>query len=80
MSTEDRAREVLAQHRHNDEHLKESMLNRAEAEMDNPVGTGNLTQEHARELAAQQRHHDEHLKEAMLNRAKSEISTSNDAS
>ncbi len=79
MSTQDRAREVLAQHRHHDEHIKESMLNRAEAEMDNPVGADNLTQEQARELAAQQRHHDEHLKEAMLNRAKSGINVSSDA-
>jgi hypothetical protein len=78
MNTEEQAREVLTQHRHHDEHLKESMLNRAEAEVDNPLGADNLTQEHARELVAQQRHHDEHLKEAMLSRAKAGITISNE--
>ncbi len=80
MSTEEQAREILTQHRHHDEHLKESMLHRAEAEVDNPVQADNQTQEHARELAAQHRHHDEHLKEAMLSRAKSEIRISSDSS
>ena len=78
MNTEEQAREVLTQHRHHDEHLKESMLNRAEAEVDKPLGADNLTQEHARELVAQQRHHDEHLKEAMLSRAKAGITISNE--
>jgi hypothetical protein len=80
MSTEEKAREILTQHRHHDKHLKEAMLNRAEAEVDNPVGSDTQTQEQARELLAQQRHHDEHLKEAMLNRAEAEISLSSDAS
>ncbi len=77
MSTEEQARELLTQHRHHDEHLKQSMLDRAEAEVDNPNNADNLTQEQARELVAQQRHHDEHLKETMLNRAKADISISN---
>ena len=46
------------------------MLNRAQAEVQNP-DEDNLTQEQARELAAQERQHDEHIKESMLNRAKS---------
>jgi phage I-like protein len=54
------------------------MLNRAEAEVDNPVGADTQTQEQARQLLAQQRRHDEHLKEAMLNRAEAEISVSAD--
>ncbi len=78
MSTEEQARELLTQHRHHDKHLKESMLDRAEAEVDNPLGADNFTQEQARELLAQQRHHDEHLKGAMLNRAKTDISASSD--
>ncbi|MEW6494196.1 MAG: hypothetical protein AB1589_17030 [Cyanobacteriota bacterium] len=74
MSTEERARELLTQHRQHDEHLKESMLDRAEAEVNNPDDANNLTEKQARELVAQQRHNDEHLKEAMLNRAQAEIS------
>lgn len=76
MSTEEQAREALTKQRHHDEHLQESMLDRAEAEIDNPDHADNMTQEHARELLAQQRHHDEHLKETMLNRAQSDISIS----
>jgi len=76
MTTEDQTRELMTQHRQHDKHLKESMLNRAEAEVDNPLGADNFTQEQARELVAQHRHNDEHLKEAMLNRAKSGISVS----
>lgn len=79
MSTEEQARELLTQHRQHDKHLKESMLDRAEAEVDNPDDANNLTKEHARELVAQQRHNDEHLKEAMLNRARADISISNNA-
>lgn len=74
MSTEEQARELLTQHRQHDEHLKETMLDRAEAEVDNPDDANNLTNEQARELLAQQRQNDEHLKEAMLNRAQAEIS------
>ena len=78
MSTEEQARELLTQHRHHDEQLKESMLDRAEAEVDNPNSANDFTQKQARELLAQQRHHDEHLKDAMLNRAKADISISHD--
>lgn len=74
MSTEEQARELLTQHRQHDEHLKETMLDRAEAEVDNPDDANNLTNEQARELLAQQRQNDEHLKDAMLNRAQAEIS------
>lgn len=78
MSIEDHAREVLTQHRHHDQHLKETMLNRTEAEVDNLAGEDAQTQEQARELLAQQRHHKEHLKETMLNRTESELNASND--
>jgi hypothetical protein len=78
MSTEEQARELLTQRRHHKEHLKETMLNRAEAQVDNPVGADTQTQEHARELLAQHRHQDEHLKETMLNRTESEMNTSTD--
>ncbi|HEY9652699.1 MAG TPA: hypothetical protein V6C95_18735 [Coleofasciculaceae cyanobacterium] len=75
MSTEEQAREVLTQQRHHDEHLKETMLNRAEAEVANVNEADSNTQQQARELLAQQRQHDEHLKETMLNRTETEIST-----
>jgi hypothetical protein len=77
MSTEEQARKLATQERQHEEHLKESMLNRAEAEIHNP-NESNLTQEQARELAAQERQHEEHLKESMLNRAKAQINDSSD--
>lgn len=78
MSIEDHAREVLTQHRQHDQHLKETMLNRTEAEVDNHSGEDAQTQEQARELLAQHRHHDQHLKETMLNRTESERNSSSD--
>lgn len=78
MSTQERARELAAQQRQHQEHLKESMLNRAEAQVHNPGEGDNLAGEHARQLAAQQRQHEEHLKESMLNRAQDEINLSSD--
>jgi len=78
MSTEEQARELMTQHRHHNEQLKESMLNRAEAEVDAPNTADSLTQKHARELVAQHRHNDEDLQEAMLSRAKAGITMSND--
>lgn len=80
MSTQEHARELAAQHRQHDEHLKESMLNRAEAEVHNSSEMDNSTQEQARELAAQQRQHDEHLRNSMLNRARDEKPVVNDNS
>lgn len=77
MNTQEQARELAAQERQHQEHIKESMLNRAEAEVHNP-DQNNQTQQHARELATQERRHDEHLKESMLNRAKGEIDSSSD--
>jgi hypothetical protein len=77
MNIQEQARELAAQERQHKEHIKESMLNRAEAEVHNP-DEDNLTQQHARELATQERRHDEHLKESMLNRAKGEIDSSSD--
>jgi multidrug efflux pump subunit AcrA (membrane-fusion protein) len=71
MSTEEQARKLAAKERQHEAHVKESMLNRAEAEVHNP-DESNLTQEHARELAAQERQHEAHVKESMLNRAKAD--------
>ncbi|WP_017318171.1 hypothetical protein [Mastigocladopsis repens] len=81
MSTQDKARELMVQQRLQDEHLHESMLNRAEAV--HRSGTEAMTQEEARELMVQQRHHAKHLHESMLNRAEAEVglpSDNNDSS
>ncbi|NMG18565.1 hypothetical protein [Brasilonema bromeliae] len=76
MTTQDKARELMVQQRLQDEHLHESMLNRAEAA--HPSGTEGMTQEEARELMAQQRHHEKHLHESMLNRAEAEVGLPSD--
>ncbi|GAB1537701.1 hypothetical protein NUACC21_03520 [Scytonema sp. NUACC21] len=72
MNTEDKARELMAKQRQHEEHLQESMLNRADAEVHNP-NVETVTQEEARELLAQQRQHTEHLQESMRHRAEGEI-------
>jgi hypothetical protein len=77
MSTQKQARELAAQERQHKEHLKEAMLNRAEAEVHNP-DEDDLTQGQARELAVKERQHEEHLKQSMLSRAKAEINFSSD--
>ncbi len=77
MSTEEQARELATKERQHEEHLQESMLNRAVAEVNHP-STDALTPDHARELAVKQRQHEEQLKESMLNRAKAEMMASND--
>ncbi len=72
MSTEKKARERMIEQRHHDEHVQESMLTRAEAELENPNGDA-VTQEQARELLTQQRHDKAQSQEAMLNRAEAEV-------
>ncbi|ARV60437.1 hypothetical protein BZZ01_18970 [Nostocales cyanobacterium HT-58-2] len=71
MNTEDKARELMTQQRQQDEHLHESMLNRAETAY--PTQTEAMTEEEARELMTQQRHHEKHIHESMLNRAEAEV-------
>jgi hypothetical protein len=73
MSIQDQTRELMTAQRHHDEHQKELMLNRAEAEVEHTPEADTLTQEKARELMAQQHQHDEHLKESMLSRAEAEV-------
>ncbi len=73
MSTEKQAREFMVQQRQNDEHLQESMLSRAEAEVSKSSHTEAVTQEQARELMTQQRHREEHLHESLLSRAEAEL-------
>lgn len=75
MNTEEKARELMAERRHHDQHLQESMLNRAEAEVNQPNTAEAQTQEQARELMAEQRHHDEHVQESMRSRAEAEVNS-----
>ncbi len=77
MSNEKRARERVVEQRQHDEHLQESMLNRAEAEVNSSSNAEAVTQGQARELLTQQRHDKAHLQESMLNRAEAEIGISN---
>ncbi len=79
MSTEKQARERMVQQRQHEEHVQESMLSRAEAELSNPSDAEAVTPEQARELMAQQRHNDARLQEAMLNRAEAEVGLSSNA-
>ncbi|MBD2483741.1 hypothetical protein [Planktothrix sp. FACHB-1365] len=70
MTMQDKARELLVQDRQYQEHVQETMRNRA-AEEENLI---EQTQEQARELLIQERLHDDHLHEAMLSRASEQIS------
>lgn len=79
MSTDDKTRELLTEKRHHEEHRQETMLNRAEAELENSGEADNPTQEKARELVTEQRRHDEDLQEKMLDRAEAEIQASQDS-
>lgn len=73
MSTNEQARERLAQQRHQEEHLKETMLNRSEAEIQSADASNHTIDEQAREALTDERQHEAHLKETMLDRAQSEI-------
>ncbi|GAB4368655.1 MAG: hypothetical protein Kow00121_07980 [Elainellaceae cyanobacterium] len=74
MSTNEQARERLTQQRQHEDHVKETMLNRSEAEIEHPVGQGDhAVDEQAREALAHDRQHEEHVKETMRNRAQSEL-------
>jgi hypothetical protein len=70
MSTQDKARELLAKDRHQDQHRHETMAARA-GEANNAIAD-NLD-EKARELLAGDRHHDKHLEDTMLSRSTEEI-------
>lgn len=74
LTTQEKARESIAQQRQHDQRLQEKMRARAISEMET---TGHATtQEEARELVTEQRRHNDHLQETMHKRAADEISTS----
>jgi len=76
MSTEEQARERMAQQRQHSEQLQESMLRRVEAES---AQLGDLsTEEQARQEMVQQRHQSQHLQESMLSRSETEVGMPND--
>jgi hypothetical protein len=66
MSTQDKARELMAKERHQEEHLQETMLERT-ADPDKAVA--DTLEEKARELLASERQSEKHLDETMLERA-----------
>lgn len=71
MSTEKQAREQMAQQRREMEHLQESMLNRAEAEVQQ--GDNSATEDLARQQMTQERLEAEQTQESMLTRSEAEI-------
>jgi hypothetical protein len=73
MSTEERARELLAKERQQEGQSNESMLERSQAEVENPIGHN--TDEKARELLAENRLEDRNLQESMLERSQAELNT-----
>lgn len=74
MGTKEEAREKMAQSRHEDEHLKETMHSRSEEKLNRPQHSE--IDEEARELMAEHRQHDKQLKQSMLSRSEEEIGMS----
>ncbi|PPS43489.1 hypothetical protein [Chroococcidiopsis sp. TS-821] len=68
---EQEAREAMAQQRQQEEHLKQSMLSRSEAEVNTPPGSH--IAEEARELMIEQRQQEEQLQQSMLSRSAAEV-------
>ena len=66
MSTQDKARELMAKERQQEEHLQETMLERV-AETDTTITE--IVAEKARELLTDERQSGKHLDETMLERA-----------
>ncbi|AFY65196.1 hypothetical protein [Geitlerinema sp. PCC 7407] len=74
MNEQEAARERLAEQRHHDEHVKETMLNRAEHEvMSEEERQAQSVEEGARQLMAEHRQHKEQVKESLLRRSEDEV-------
>ncbi len=71
MSTQEQARQKMAESRQQEEHLKEAMLSRSEQELE--LADNSEIDEEARELMVEQRQHDKQLKQSMLSRSEEEI-------
>jgi hypothetical protein len=78
MNTEAEAREVMAQHRQQEEHRRQSMLNRVQSETSN-LEEGDL-QEEGREAMVEHRQHEKHREDTMLKRAAAEVGLVDDRS
>jgi hypothetical protein len=74
MNIEEKAKELLAQKRSENAHLKENMLTRGVEEVHEV--SESITEEKARELLAGNRLNNENLEENMLTRAVEEIENS----
>ncbi|MGK7933894.1 MAG: hypothetical protein AB4041_21030 [Microcystaceae cyanobacterium] len=70
MDTQEKARELLAKHRHQDHDRHEKMVNRA---VETEEAYEETLETKARELLAQDRQAKEHLDENMLSRTTEEI-------
>ncbi len=77
MTTEEEARSAMKNQRQQEKHLQQSMLSRAEAEVETPTADG--IQAEARALMAEQRQEEESLQQSMLSRAESEVGIPVDA-
>ena len=77
MSTQEEAREAMAQSRHQEEKVEQSMLSRAQAEVE--TLTDNDLEEEAREAMVAKRQHDQHIQRSMLNRTAEETGLSGES-
>lgn len=73
MSTQEDARQALAQQRQLAEQTQERLPKRAEAEVETPIATQADMAEAARETLARHRQQEEQVQEAMLKRSESEV-------
>ncbi|WP_017328079.1 hypothetical protein [Synechococcus sp. PCC 7336] len=71
MNPQEQARQLAAKQRQHDRHQQESMLGRAESELESEKGDRQVDAS-ARELGAKQRQQDAQRQESMLSRAESE--------
>lgn len=70
MSTQEEAREAMAQSRQQEEQVEQSMLSRAQAEVE--TSTDDSVEEEAREAMVAKRQHEENVQRSMLSRAAEE--------
>ena len=75
MSTQEEAREAMAQSRQHGEHVEQSILSRSQAEVE--TLTDDNVEEEAREAMVTKRQHDEHIQRSMLRRTAEETGLAN---
>lgn len=72
MEIDEQARERLAQQRQDTENLQDTMLTRAEEQVQ--ASDDSALDEQARKKLAEQRQHDEHIQDTMLHRSEEQLS------